>query len=420
MFASTDAQTLRARALDAADRIGARLVRDAVRADRRATWFGDTMEPINGQWTVALKTSGPDVYGGTPGIAMFLARLHHATSEKLFAQTADAAFEHALAALDSVPLEGRGSLWSGWAGAAWALLDAGEVLGRAGYIERGLQLAEAVSRLDPTPGATDVMSGGAGLIPFLLRVHLRYGCPWAADAALRHGSALVGSAQRSSEGCSWATMPVMEGHENRHLTGYSHGASGIGLALLELAKLTGERTFRDTADRAMAYEQRWFSPRHGNWPDFREMRLNTPESQWPYSVAWCHGAPGIALARLRAWQLTEEPAYREQATIALRTTAAAVGATAPGSGAWCLCHGTAGNADVLLAGASILGEPAWRQAAEQAALRGIDTYENADLPWPPGVNGGVENPSLMLGSAGVGWFLLRVAQPDVPSVLFFA
>jgi lantibiotic modifying enzyme len=75
---------------------------------------------------------------------------------------------------------------------------------------------------------------------------------------------------------------------------------------------------------------------------------------------------------------------------------------------------------VLLAGASTLGEPAWREAAEQAALRGIDTYENADLPWPPGVNGGVENPSLMLGSAGVGWFLLRVAQPDVPSVLFFA
>ena len=215
-------------------------------------------------------------------------------------------------------------------------------------------------------------------------------------------------------------MPAMEGYENRHLTGYSHGACGIGLALLELSEVTGDRRFRETADQAIAYEQRWFSARHGNWPDFREMRLNTPESQWGYSVAWCHGAPGIALARLRAWQLSGDPAYRQQAETALRTTAASVGATGPGAGAWCLCHGTAGNADVLLSAASILDEPSWRQAAEQAALRGIDTYEGADLPWPPGVNGGVENPSLMLGTAGVGLFLLRVAAPDgVPSVLYF-
>ena len=420
MFASTDVQAVRQRALDAADRIGARLVRDAVRADRRATWLGDTMEPINGQWTVALKTSGSDLYGGTPGIAMFLARLHHATGERLFAQTAEAAFEHALAALDGTPLEGRGSLWSGWAGAAWALLDAGEALGRSGYIERGLQIAEAVSRLDPTPAATDVMSGSAGLIPFMLRMHLRYGHQWAADAALRHGTALVANARRTAEGCSWATMPEMDGYENRHLTGYSHGACGIGLALLELSTLAGDARFHDAGAQSIAYEQRWFSPQHGNWPDFREMRLNTPESQWAYSVAWCHGAPGIALARLRAWQLTEQPAYREQAMAALRTTAASVVATAPGAGAWCLCHGTAGNADVLLAGATALGEPSLRQAAEQAALRGIDTYENADLPWPPGVNGGVENPSLMLGSAGVGWFLLRLATDNVPSVLYFA
>ena len=420
MFASTDLQTIRQRALETADRIGARLVRDAVRADRRAAWLGDTMEPVNGQWAVVLKASGPDLYGGTPGIAMFLARLHHATGERLFAQTADAAFEHALAALDSVPSESRAALWSGWGGTAWALLDAGEVLGRSGYIERGLQIAEAASRLDPTPAATDVITGSAGVIPFMLRVHVRYGFPWAADAAHRHGAALVASAHRTEDGCSWATMPPTEGCENRNLTGYSHGASGIGVALLELATITGDPTFGETARLAMAYEQRWFSPRHGNWPDFREMQLNTPESQWPYSVAWCHGAPGIALARLRAWQLTQQPAYREQAMTALRTTASTVAATAPGVGAWCLCHGTAGNADVLLSGSAVLGEASWRQAAEQAAMRGIDTYEHADLPWPPGVNGGVENPSLMLGTAGVGWFMLRLAIDDVPSVLYFA
>jgi lantibiotic modifying enzyme len=211
----------------------------------------------------------------------------------------------------------------------------------------------------------------------------------------------------------------MEGFENRDLTGLSHGTSGIALALIELAKVTGDERFSVVADQAIAYEQQWFSPRHGNWPDFRELAPNTPEAQWNYSATWCHGAPGIALARLRAWQLTGRPEYRQQAETALRTTSATVEAAAPAAGSWCLCHGTAGNADVLLSGAEILGEPAWSVPARQAAMRGIEMYENGDLPWPPGVTGGVDNPSLMLGNAGTGWFFLRLAAPEtVPSVLY--
>jgi lantibiotic modifying enzyme len=174
------------------------------------------------------------------------------------------------------------------------------------------------------------------------------------------------------------------------------------------------------AEQGIAYEQQWFSPRHNNWPDFREVMPNTPEAQWGYSAAWCHGAPGIALTRLRAWQLTHRPEYRQQAEAALRATTATVESAAPAAGSWCLCHGAAGNADVLLAGSEILGEPAWSVPALQAAVRGIETYESADLPWPPGVTGGTDNPSLMLGNAGTGWFFLRLAAPEhTPSVLFF-
>ena len=81
--------------------------------------------------------------------------------------------------------------------------------------------------------------------------------------------------------------------------------------------------------------------------------------------------PGIALARLRAWQLTGRAEYREQAEAGLRTTAASVGGAMPGMGTWCLCHGTPGNADVLLIGAEILGDAP--VLAQQAAIRGIET-----------------------------------------------
>jgi lantibiotic biosynthesis protein len=418
--ASSELTGVRESALRTADRIGARLVRDAVRDGVRATWLGEQMEPVNGQWTVVLTSCGHDLYSGTPGIAMFLARLCQQTGERQFAIAAEAAFAHALSGIDNLPIEVKGSLWSGLSGLAWALLDAGTALQRGDWIERGLQLVSIVESLDPVADSRDVTVGSAGVIPFLLHVHRRYGRQSSLTAALRHGESLLASARRSDGGCSWRTLPEMPGYENRDLTGLSHGAAGIALALFELAHVTGDRRFDAAATQGFAYEQRWFSPQRSNWPDFREMMPNTPEAQWNYSATWCHGAPGIALARLRAWQLTGRPEYRAQAEIALRTTAASLENTPLGMGSWCLCHGTGGNADVLLVGSEILGDPAWQAVAVRAAQRGINTYEDGELPWPPGVNGASENPSLMLGNAGVGWFFLRLADSSrTPSVLLF-
>jgi lantibiotic modifying enzyme len=405
-------------ALEVADRIGARLVRDAVRDGTRATWLGDQMEPIHYQWQSVLKPCGADLYAGTPGIGMFLARLFKLTGEPLFRTTAAAAFEHALSMRDAMPPEARASAWSGWPGIARALIDAGETLGDGAWLERGIEIADAVSRLDPAIGGLDVMSGSAGVVLFLLDQHRRRGLPLALEAAVRHGERLLEDANRSDHGTSWTTMPEAEGFRTRDLTGLSHGAAGIAVALFELAAATGDARFAEAAERGIAYEQHWFSPRHRNWPDFRELPLDAPEAQWGYAVTWCHGAPGIALARLRAWELTQRREYREQAEAALHTTAAALQTATPGMESWCLCHGTAGNADVLLAAAERLGDASWRERVGPAAARGVATYESGGLPWPPGVTGGVDNPSLMLGSAGTGWFFLRLAAPgSIPSVL---
>jgi lantibiotic modifying enzyme len=417
IFTSSDRLTPEM-ALEVADRIGARLVRDAVRDGNRATWLGDNMEPLNHQWQSVLKPCGPDLYSGTPGIGMFLARLFKLTGEPLFRVTAGAAFEHALSMRDATPPDARGSVWSGWSGTARALLDAGAALDDGAWLERGLEIVDAVSRLDPEAGGIDIMSGSAGIIPFLLEQHRRHGLPLTLDAAVRHGERLLATANASDHGLSWTTMPQAEGFATRDLNGLSHGAGGIAVALLELAAATGDAKFAEAAERGIAYEQHWFSPRHRNWPDFRELPLDAPETQWGYSATWCHGAPGIALARLRAWELTKRPEYREQAEIALQTTAGTIQTATPGAESWCLCHGTAGNAEVLLVAAERLGDASWRERVAAAAARGVATYENGGLPWPPGVTGGVDNPSLMLGSAGTGWFFLRLASPaTIPSVL---
>ena len=289
MFASTEPAAVRDAALQAADRIGARLVRDAVRDGRRAAWLGDQMELVNNQWAAALKPTGPDLCAGAPGIAMFLARLHKFTGERLFRLTADAAFGHAVSRLESIPAEVRGSLWSGWAGISWALLDAGSALDNAEWTERGLELAGRVARLDQFRRRW--MSRPAA------PACSRFSCRSTADSASRkHSIVLVATANCCCHrrGKAIAAAPGRRcrggGLDNRDLTGLSHGASGVALALFELAAATGELRFREAAERGFEYEQQYFSSRHNNWPDFRELMLNTPEAQWNYSLTWCHGA----------------------------------------------------------------------------------------------------------------------------------
>jgi lantibiotic modifying enzyme len=55
---------------------------------------------------------------------------------------------------------------------------------------------------------------------------------------------------------------------------------------------------------------------------------------------------------------------------------------------------------------------------EQVGEQGIEKIEHQDLRWPCGVTDGDETPNLMLGTAGIGYFYLRLYDPgNVPSVL---
>ncbi|HSN86774.1 MAG TPA: lanthionine synthetase LanC family protein, partial [Thermoanaerobaculia bacterium] len=133
--------------------------------------------------------------------------------------------------------------------------------------------------------------------------------------------------------------------------------------------------------------------------------------------AWCHGSPGIGLARLRAFELTGQPVYRQEAEAALRSTLRAIEDELSQGGNYSLCHGIGGNCELPLLAAELLGDPELRQVAERAAREGIETYEARGRPWPCGTRGGVPDPSLLVGEAGIGAFYLRLADPGTPSVL---
>ena len=397
--------------LDVAHRIAVTLCRDALRAGDRCNWLGDAVESIDGQMRAVHRSFGGDLYGGTSGIALFLAETDRFRPDPLLRETARGAIEQALHAAGDAP-----GFYHGSTGIGFAVARIGELFDDAALVDRGLELVERTSGVrDDSP--LDILTGAAGAIAPLLALHAKYKRDWMLDRAFAAGDLLVRRARANGNAMSWMVLP--EEWTTADLTGYSHGAAGFALALFELTYATGEQRFAATAEGALAYERAAFSPQQQNWPDFRRAAPGVPQQQVGYSLGWCHGAPGIGLSRLRLYKLTSRPDVWEEATAALRGTYTPLSTLAPAS-MFALCHGATGNAELFLDAGEILGEAGYTAIAEAIGRQGIERFHTPRRPWPSGLTTGGQTPGLMLGLAGIGYFYLRLHDRSVPSLLVVA
>ena len=398
--------------LETADRLGARLCRDAIWAGPRCNWMGDSMEFLNGNWTVAHRSFGPELYNGTSGVALFLGRLFAATGEDRFRLSAEGAIEQALSRKSAMSAYARIGFYTGLTGMAYVLTEIGR------HAE-AIRILEELAADDLPAYGLDVLGGCAGAIPALLLMRQSLNRPLLLDFAVRLGERLLNTAEKSDFGWSWNTVNLPPEQPHQDLTGFSHGVAGIAWALLELFQVTGDARFRTAAEEGFRYERHWFDAERENWPDFRSLYDPTAVSKTPgFPLAWCHGAPGIGLSRLRAYQITGDEIFRGEAEAAIRTTAKSLDYE---GGSFALCHGTAGNAELLLYAAEVLGNSEYEAVAAKTGRDGIDKYEKQRNPWPCGVTGGGETPDLMLGLAGVGYFYLRLYDAEkIPPIVILA
>lgn len=416
--------------LDTALAIGRRLARQALWEGTACTWevLEHLPDPENRVRTIR---AGGQLYQGAAGIAWFLGELFRATGDAEVGRAARGGLEHALARGEH--LSDLFGFHSGRVGIAWVAVRLAGIFERPADAERARRLLAPLAGQERQDSRLDVIGGAGGAIPACLDLAEKAGWDELRTVARELGEQLIGQAQRRPDGWSWAT-----GGEGavRNLAGFAHGASGMGLALLELDRATGEGRFRCAAEMAFLYERRLFDEERSNWPDLRHDDLGEalfyqrkdelrrairegkpPASEARYLTAWCHGSPGIGLARLRAFELTGQNLYRREAEAALRSTLLALEDALSQGGNYSLCHGIGGNCELPLLAAEILEDPELRQVAERAARRGIETCEARGLPWPCGTVGGVPDPGLLVGEAGIGAFYLRLADPETPSVL---
>lgn len=409
--------------LELAQEAGRRLCDGAFWDGGMCCWTGD--EAIDAG-KVLHRSLGGDLYGGTAGVAWFLA--HLAGDDDRAADTASAAARHALSRVSD-----DGGLYSGASGVACAAAGIGERLNDRWLVEAAADLVRRVALGELTCFRNDLMVGRAGVILALLAMRGRLGEGQGADlteAALVHGAEIVAQAKPRFGGLCWPGSDPGE----PALCGMGHGAGGIALALAELGAATGCDRYLDASLRALRYERAWFSREVGNWPDLRDYHRSTAATGAKPSsdISWCNGASGAAIVRLRVFELTgnrgtlgEAGAAVERATVdALRMLKRSADRDSYGRN-FSLCHGIASITEMHLVAARVTGDPQHLEFARTIAHAGLrsavasadPTLHEAFSSLTGGVSGG-SAPGLMLGTAGIGAALLRLADPStMPSPL---
>lgn len=400
--------------LQVADRIGSRLCREAVWSDNMCNWLGWESMSINNSPVPTYGSSGTSLYRGTSGIALFLAHLWHYTGNKRHRIAMEGAINQVLTYYDDIPSHSLPGFYSGLGGVAWTFVRIGELIAEERLVDKGLELLDKVTTCELGRNHLDVICGSAGMIPIYLKLGARYGREAFFEAALAGGEHLLAHASEEAEGWSWKMD-----YNPAPLSGYSHGAAGIAVALLDLYATTGLQRFLTGAEMALVFERSLFSEKQRNW---RRQPADAKE-KYPgsggFQMSWCYGAPGIGLARLRCLELLGDDLELErELDVALSSTSDVLVSPPAHVSNYSLCHGLAGNSELLLEAALKLERnDLWAQV-EQVGLTGVESYDKQGGHWPCGVGGIGEHPGLMVGLAGIGYFYLRLFRPkEVPSIL---
>lgn len=155
---------------------------------------------------------------------------------------------------------------------------------------------------------------------------------------------------------------------------------------------------------AFAFERTLIRPETGEWPDSRSVAPGAP-----VQGSWCHGAPGIALSRLCALDLVTDEnggSVVDDLDFALTSTC-----EQPLHVMDNLCCGNFGRADILLEASLVLENASLEAHARNLADLCLERAEASDFGIPRYSGEPHLRPGLWQGLAGIGYSLLRLAEP---------
>ncbi len=350
------------------------------------TWFCFAEEE-NG--SVAFNTIQNSLYAGKIGVAIFLSmvskHLKIKKYDKVVNTILNTEIENIAKTKNSIDI----SFSTGVTGLIHALL----IIDPVKYMESAIDLSEFItySNIDEDKDF-DIMRGTAGCLNVMCHLYSISKSLKVYRKCLLFGNHLINSRikDRNSLKKCWNSI------SGNPLTGFSHGASGIGLSLLRLYEISGIKKYKDAFYEAIKFENFYYNVSEKNWQDLRY-------SDEKYHNSWCHGASGIGLARIAAYRILKDD-------ILLKDISNAIGATKDMKllNSDHYCCGNIGRIDFLLEASELLDDKHLKYLcsnyiksiiAKKNKVGYYQTYQNPNLS--------IENPSLFRGTSGIGYTLLK-------------
>lgn len=337
---------------------------------------------------------GTDFYTGFPGVVFALAycSLHDR----------EAGFEDKIRKIAEASLLSGGKrqyeigACKGIGGSIYLAAHLGAIWKDSYYWELAKVLARSVDRLTFHDRHFDIFSGAAGSIISI--DSLASVCPGGEleeilDRLVNH---LISHACRDGDEIAWMSSIPSSGPT----TGFAHGASGIGYALLRAYRRLRTPKIKSIVLGVERFLSSCFQSADERWLESRA------SGGAPGIEAWCHGAPGIALFYDELAKVIPNPDFKWKADIGIRKTIEFSRFENDS-----ICHGTLGNVDLILSRQNV---------DEMGAIRQLlSEYEGR--PVVCGNDRRHISISMFTGLAGCAYQLLRAEKPgSLPSVATFS
>lgn len=369
-------------------------------ADGSANWIG--LSYISEAKRYQLQVIGNDLYDGNLGIAIFLSSLAQVTGDIQYRSLGLGALQSLrrvfqTASLDYIQKYVRSIGIGGGTGIGsiiYSLVKISHLLEEESLVEDAQRAADLItSEIIFADRKLDLMHGTSGTILGLLALYAKTGDQKILDKAIICGQHLLENQVNFDKyPKAWKTLG------EKPSTGLAHGAAGIIYALLRLYAMTQDKAYLKAAFKGIEYERIVFFREQINQPSFR-------------FVAWCHGAPGIGLARLGSLSILETDEIRQDAEVALQTTQK-YGLRDLDF----LCCGNFGRIELLLVAAQKLSRLDLLEIARKQSTWLVDHAEKTGgyqlFRNLPNHEFSAFSPSFFRGTAGIGYELLRLAYPD--------
>ncbi|MED3447807.1 MULTISPECIES: type 2 lanthipeptide synthetase LanM family protein [Bacillus cereus group] len=236
----------------------------------------------------------------------------------------------------------------------------------------------------------DFIGGLSGMIVFLTNCYRAYGDEIFYKKAHEFAELMISIYKEKTE----------------FLNGLAHGRAGISLSLASLYEINNDAKISTEVYKVLKQENLHFNSTDNNWTDLREF-INTE------SVYWCHGAPGISLARMKTIQyLGINDLLNKDLTCGIRKTLQDGFSDYHDSS---LCHGVFGNLDILIEINKYKKCETLRHFIDSTFSNYIDNLTK--FGYQSGIKNSLPINNFMLGKFGIAYTLLRYKNNKIPCIL---